>query len=55
MIQKGEANARTCGAPFFNEMSEFMKDLSAIPALAEKLAAKMEEMSRTAAGNGKRT
>lgn len=55
MMQKSEANARTCGAPFFNEMSEFMKDLSAIPALAEKLAEKMEEMSRTATGSGKRT
>jgi len=42
----------TPGAHFLDHMSEFMDDLSTIRTLAEKLAAKMEEMSKTASECG---
>lgn len=53
MAHETDTHTRTRGAPFFNQIAEFMNDLAVVPALAEKLAAKMEEIRKAASGSGK--
>lgn len=53
MANKPNPFGSESGAPFIDQMSEFMEDLSTIRSLAEKLAKKMGEMSEAASASGK--